>query len=297
MSKMIAIVALMAVLSSCFSARMQPSETVLGLQPNTAKVYILSTFPSDTSGIFLSTLIVQDTNNDVLAFVYNRNMPIISDTRYFADSIQSFNPKTFPVIVKSVYPDSLALGFRFSLDRDNISFASPNHGTQYQLTFPKQQPFAVSASATDFRISTAAPFDATLEELNGRTVNQSSKVALHVLDNSTPLFGQRDREHFYWLDCQINDSLTHSLFLSKQASGETTILYTTFPPLKGVEITTQPHEVSDLSISLQLVNGTILIRPVDEQQLPHDRKDPYWVGAVELIQNDQAIGTGILYKL
>ncbi len=297
MNKAIGVVVLGALLSGCFSARMQPQEKVLGLKPDQGKVYILSAIPHDSSGIFLNTLIVQETNNDVLAYTFSQDSSGSLLSGYFADSIQAFDPTTFPVIVKSVYPDSVRMGFRFSLERDNISFTEPKLETAYAFTFPKQDPFSVNAPATDFRISTVEPFDATLESLNGKTINKPYTLALHVLDNSAPLFGQKNRQSFYWLDCRINDSLTHSLFLTTDSSGKTTILYTTFPPLKGVEITERLTTDDDLTIALQFINETILIQPIDEQNAPSGRNLSYWVGAVKLTQNSVPVGTGMLYKL
>ena len=290
MNRLICYWLLVLTLFGCGANKLKPQELFLSPDSSSDKIYILSAFPqqADSSGFFLSALLVKHTNEDnrqLTAFVttYNRSTQQVTTTPFFTDSLMPLNGTRFPLLLKSATIDSLQPAFTFSLDRNSVELTVdyPNEQEiEHTLTFPKQQPFESSVRGTKFRLTVFKPLPATLAKWNNQPVDQSSDLMIHTLDNGESLFESQSTTNYCWLDCNINGN-NYSLFFQYDSLGKITPIYSTFPegaphsiePTSIFETIKQPGNQASSTFTMKFTtengfdNVTIQLAPQEQKQL------------------------------
>src|SRR3989344_3501581 len=287
MGKLVWSCLLVLALFSCGTGKLKSGELFLSPDSGNDKIYILSAFPqqADSSGLFLSALLVKHTDEDnrqLTTFVttYNRSTHEVATIPFFTDSLMSLDSKRFPLILKSGTTVSLQPSFTFSLDRNSLELTVDDlkgRKTGQTLKFPKQQPFKSVATGTEFKLTAIKPLSVTLTKWNNEPQDQSNVMFLHTLDNGESLFQSQSANNYCWLDFSTSETASHSLFFQYDSLGKITPIYSTLP--------------DDVLPSIRLDS----LFPLKQRRIL--TKSTFSVRAVDVLLNDQLFGTGILYIL
>lgn len=299
-------------LFGCMTAKMQPQERFLSLNPDENKIVILSVMPAqgDSSGTYLSTLIFNQQGKQATVFARTFDPDPLRETRhnYFGEQLVYFDTTRFPVVAQTDTADTYK-HFHFFLTRNRMIFGGGFAHTllRYELRFEKQLPFQTQSPRTDFRIGGIVPLDVTCNKINIGQDNKMrsqklftpSVMMYHTLENSDLLLASADKT-YYWIDFYRFGETGYSCFFEKDASGATRVLYSTLPA--GEQLNAELYYTTDnsgvllLQLSSPVSDEKLMISPLDKKPLPVNQRD-HTVKTVVVTENNIPVGAGILYQL
>lgn len=209
---------------------------------------------------------------------------------FYNDSIDVFDEKSLPLLISPATNDSLSC-FNFTLSRKSLTFSPcrPISSTpfSYLLEFEKQQPFPIQEEPQAYKCYSIPPFATSIHLYQNKT---KGTLFLSTINDIEAIINKKQihNSNFYWLDFALNKGEKHSVFWEVgtqitilKSDGIVTEISQKTPKEKGELFMMKQI---DQSAPLQII-GTIP---------PKTAKNAYSVIQVELLQNNQLVGKGVL---
>jgi len=293
-------------LLSCAATKMTKNESFLSINSSKEKIYILSVLPlnGEKASTYISTLLVGHSaagkhQFSAIASYYDEPNDTTQNKLCFIDSLPNWGSKRFPILVQSFALDSARSNFQFSMDRNSteLNARSEEVGISYHIHFKRQKEFGTKVIGTPFQLSRIEPLGVDLKQLNDTKTHQSSIFFLHTLEKPESLF--ETQLHYYWIDFQLFNEATFSMFLSSDKNGVVQVIYSSYPSEKYQSITINDDSlVSDEVLLLEFI-GTSPLENLQVNAFDHTNVSPKTSVAkpIQIMQANVEVGNGILYKL